>query len=418
MNAHIITIGDEILLGYTLNTNAAYIGKQLSEINISISGSSVVGDIHDDIMDEFKRAFSKNDIVIVTGGLGPTHDDITRNCVVKFFDTKLIRNAEVYEDINSRFKKRGRVLTPSNEDQANVPEAAEIIRNTMGTAPGYWITRDDKHFIVMPGVPYEMKNMMEKTVIPGLSGIVGEPEKIIKRLILQSTGIPESYLFEKLGDLDELLAGAKLAFLPSQFGVKLRITVEGGKEDEAANHLLEIEQKIRGKAGRYIYAIGEEELEVVVARLLKERGLKIAIAESCTGGYITNLLTNISGSSDYLERGIISYSNAAKVELLKVDEDTLAEFGAVSQEVALQMANGVKSISGTDIGVAVTGIMGPAGATPGKPVGLVYIGICNDNFATVKKYVFGEDRILNKQRTAQAALELIRRMMLGIPLDD
>lgn len=418
MNAHIITIGDEILLGHTLNTNAAYIGKELSEINIKVSASSVVGDVENDILEEFKRVYSKNDIVIVTGGLGPTHDDVTRECVVKFFNTRLVRNKEVSEDIHSRFKKRGRVVTPSNEDQANVPEAGEIIRNTLGTAPGYWITRDNKHFIVMPGVPYEMKNMMEKKVLPGLVEIIGKPEKITLRLILQTTGIPESYLYEKLGDLDELLSGAKLAFLPNQFGVKLRITVEAENEDVAGNLLSEIEQKIRGKAGRYIFAKGEDELEMVVARLLKERGEKIAVAESCTGGYITNLLTNIPGSSDYLERGIISYSNAAKVELLKVNEDTLAEHGAVSEEVALQMAKGIKSISGTDIGVAVTGIMGPGGATPGKPVGLVYIGICGDNFTSVKKYIFGEDRMLNKQRTAQAALELIRRMMLGIPLDD
>jgi nicotinamide-nucleotide amidase len=418
MNSHIITIGDEILIGQTLNTNAAYVGAQLTAININVAKTSVVGDNEKDILEEFETTFSNNDLVVVTGGLGPTHDDLTRPCVVKFFNTSLVKNEEVLEDINTLFLKRSRTVTPVNEDQAQVPEIAEVIRNIYGTAPGYWIKKDGKYFVVMPGVPYEMHYMMEKFVIPKLKEIIGTPEKIQKRLVLQTTGIPESALYEKLGNLNEILSGAKLAFLPSQFGVKLRITVDASNDEEALNHLSEIEQKIRGKAGRFIYTKGEENLEEVVARLLKERSITISIAESCTGGLITNLLTNVPGSSEYLERGIISYSNAAKVELLKVNEDTLNEYGAVSQEVAIQMAEGIRSISGTDIGVAVTGIMGPTGAVEGKPVGLVYIGICDDKYCTAKKYTFGEDRILNKQRTAQAALDLVRKMLLGIPLDD
>jgi len=418
MNAHIITVGDEILIGQTMNTNAAYIGMQLTDIHVNVVKTSVIGDIEKDIIDEFRRCFELNDIVIVTGGLGPTHDDLTRGCVVKFFNTTLVTDEEVLDDIKAIFKRRGWELTPVNEDQANVPKIAEIIRNTLGTAPGYWIEKDNKFFVVMPGVPYEMKNMMEKFVIPRLKTIIGTPARIQKRMVLQTTGIAESILFEKLGNLDEILSGAKLAFLPSPFGVKLRITVEAPDETEASNMLLEIEQKIRGKAGRFVFTKGEESIEEVVARLLKERGYTISVAESCTGGHITNLLTNISGSSVYLERGIISYSNAAKVELLKVNEDTISEYGAVSQEVAIQMAKGIRSISGTDIGLAVTGIMGPTGAVQGKPIGLVYIGICDGNFCTSKKYLFGEDRLLNKQRTAQAALELVRRMLLGIPFDD
>jgi nicotinamide-nucleotide amidase len=418
MNAHIITIGDEILIGQTLNTNAAYIGMKLTDINVNIAKTSVVGDNSKDIIDEFKSSLELNDIVVVTGGLGPTHDDLTRECVIKFFNTELVTNTEVLEDINNIFKKRGRTVTPINEDQAKVPQNAEVIRNSFGTAPGFWIEKDKKYFIVMPGVPYEMKNMMDKFVVPKIKAIIGKPARIQKRLVLQTTGIPESTLFEKLGNLDEILTGGKLAFLPSQYGVKLRITVEENNDETAANHLLEIEQKIRGKAGRFIYTKGEESLEEVVARLLQERNQTIAVAESCTGGHITNLLTNVPGSSIYLERGIISYSNAAKVELLKVDEDTLLEYGAVSQEVSIQMAEGIRSISGTDIGLAVTGIMGPSGASQGKPIGLVHIGICDENYSTARKYIFGEDRLLNKQRTAQAALELVRRMLLGIPLDD
>jgi nicotinamide-nucleotide amidase len=270
----------------------------------------------------------------------------------------------------------------------------------------------------MPGVPFEMKEMVNSYIIPNLREKYGEQKVIIKRLVLQTTGIPESYLFTKLGNLDELLEGAKMAFLPSQYGVKLRITVTEKNEEAAKNKLTEIEQKIRNKAGRYIFAVGEELLEEVVARLLKERELTISVAESCTGGNIASLLTNISGSSEYFERGVVTYSNGSKVELLKVDEEVILEHGAVSPEVAQQMAQGVRSISGTDLGLATTGILGPTGATPGKPVGLVYICICDNKSITVKKCLFGEDRVLNKQRATQAALDLIRKHILGIQQDD
>ena len=234
---------------------------------------------------------------------------------------------------------------------------------------------------------------------------------------MQTTGIPESELFEKLGNLNELLEGARLAFLPSQFGVKLRITAREKTDEEAKDKLTEIEQRIRSKVGRFIFSREEELLEEVVAKLLKERGLTISLAESCTGGGLANVLTNVSGASAYFERGIVSYSNASKVEILKVLEDTLAEHGAVSLEVARQMAEGVKSISGTDLGISITGIMGPTGATTDKPVGLVYIGLCDDKVCTAREFRFGDERIINKQRTIQAALDMIRKHLLGISLD-
>ena len=236
--------------------------------------------------------------------------------------------------------------------------------------------------------------------------------------MILTTGIPESTLYERLGNLDDLLQGGKLAFLPNQYGVKLRISVEGDAEKELKERMMEIEQRIRAKAGRFIYGMDDDLLEEVLGRLLLERELKIATAESCTGGLLGNLITNVSGSSKYFERGIICYSNAAKVELLKVDEDVISKFGAVSQEVAMQMAEGVKSTSGSDIGLATTGIMGPTGATADKPIGLVYIGYCDEKVCTAKKYNFGDDRFLNKQRTAQAALDFTRRQLLGISLDD
>ena len=418
MKAYIITIGDEILLGNTLNTNVAFIGTQLFDINIPVIKSSVIGDDNTAILNELKFATEIADLVLITGGLGPTHDDVTRKSIVDFFNTELIENQEVLEDIKSLFEKRKRKMSPVNIDQAKVPKIAEVIRNSHGTAPGIWIDQGGKIYVVMPGVPYEMEAMMQSYVIPKLIEKIGaEQSKLIRKMIL-TTGIPESTLYERLGNLDDLLQGGKLAFLPNQYGVKLRISVEGTDEKELKNKMMEIEQRIRSKAGRFIYGVGEDQLEAVVGRLLNEREFKIATAESCTGGLVGNMLTNVSGSSKYFERGVICYSNAAKVEILKVNEDTLVEHGAVSMEVAMQMAEGIKSTSGADIGLATTGIMGPTGATSEKPVGLVYIGYCDDKVCTAKKFNFGEERLLNKQRTAQAALDFVRRQLLGISSDD
>lgn len=270
----------------------------------------------------------------------------------------------------------------------------------------------------MPGVPYEMKAMLTNIVVANLIEYIDEPKEFIKKITLQTTGLPESILSERLGDINELLGEAKLAFLPNQFGVRLRVIVKSESEEKANNILSEIEQKIRSKVGRYVYGRGDETLEEVVGRLLKERELRIATAESCTGGGLGDRITNINGSSSYYDRGVITYSNAAKVELLKVDEDVMAEKGAVSSEVAMQMAEGIKAISGADIGISLTGIMGPTGGVTDKPVGTVYIGFCNDLVCTAKRFQFGEDRILNKNRATQAALEMIRRSLLGIPFDE
>jgi nicotinamide-nucleotide amidase len=418
MKAYIITIGDEILLGSTLNTNAAFIGTQLFDINIPVVKTSVIGDDNLSILNEIKSASEVADLILITGGLGPTHDDVTRKSIVDFFNTELVDNNEVLEDIKALFEKRKRKLSPANIDQAKIPIIADAIRNSHGTAPGEWIEQDGKIYVVMPGVPYEMESMMQSYVIPKLHEKIGQDQSIILRKMILTTGIPESTLYERFGNLDELLNGGKLAFLPNQYGVKLRISVEGTDEKELQNKMMEIEQRIRSKAGRFIYGVGDEQLEAVVGRLLIEREFKIATAESCTGGLVGNMLTNVSGSSKYFERGVICYSNAAKVEILKVNEDTLAEHGAVSMEVAMQMAEGIKSTSGADIGLATTGIMGPTGASTNKPVGLVFIGYCDDKVCTAKKFQFGEERLLNKERTAQAALDFVRRKLLGISSDD
>jgi nicotinamide-nucleotide amidase len=418
MKAYLISIGDELLIGQTINTKVSFIGNLISDINILIVKSAAIADDLTAILEELDLAASKADIIICTGGLGPTHDDVTRNAFVQYFKTELVHNNEVLEDIKSMLKRRGRELKTTHEDQAMVPKIAQVIRNENGTAPGYWIEKDKKIFIVMPGVPYEMKAMMSNHVIPKLIERIGEPKEFIKKVTLQTTGLPESILAERLGNIDELLKGAQLAFLPNQYGVRLRVTTKSINEEEANNNLLEIEQKIRSIVGRFIYGRGDENLEEVVGRLLKERELRISVAESCTGGGLADRITNVSGSSKYFERGIVTYSNAAKVELLKVNEDVILEKGAVSAEVALQMAEGIKSISGVDIGVSLTGIMGPTGAVTDKPVGTVFIGYCDDKVFTAKRFQFGENRILNKNRATQAALEMVRRNLLGIVLEE
>ncbi len=418
MKAYIITIGDEILIGQTMNTNAAFIGGRLTDLQIPVIKTSVVGDEEDAVISEFTAASQMADIVIVTGGLGPTHDDITRRCVVKYFGTQLTLNEDVLQDIKNMFAKRGRELTKLNEDQAYIPQTAEAIHNYRGTAPGMWIEKDEKIFIAMPGVPFEMEAMIDDFVIPRLKEKLSDSGKVVIMKNLITTGIAESSLYERLDNLTEILNDAKMAFLPSQYGVKMRITVEAEDERTANDKLIEIEQQIRAKVGRYIYGKDNERLEEVVGRLLTDRGLTVAIAESCTGGLISHRLTNISGSSKYFERGLITYSNGAKVELIKVDEDFIQNFGAVSLEVCRQMAEGVRAVSGTDIGLSATGIMGPTGATEDKPVGLVYIGVCDENICTAKEYRFGNDRILNKDKASQAALDLLRRHLLGISYDE
>ena len=418
MKAYLISIGDELLIGQTINTNASFIAEKLTDLNISVIKISVIGDDAESITKEIAEAEKNANVIIITGGLGPTHDDVTLKTIADYFNTELILNKDVLNDISDFFRKRGRELNKINENQALVPKIAKPIRNRKGTAPGSWIERNNKIFISMPGVPQEMKGMMDDFVIPKLLEIIESKSKVILKKTLLTTGIPESNLFLALGDLDEILEGAKLALLPNQLGVKMRLTVTSDSKEEAEEKLFIIEQRIRLKVGRYIYGKENETLEEVVGRLLSERGLTIATAESCTGGLIASRLTNISGSSKYFQRGFVTYSNGAKVENLKVNEDTIQKCGAVSIEVVRQMAEGVKAVSGTDIGIAVTGILGPTGGTAEKPVGLVYIGLCDDKICTAKKYMFGDDRLLNKDRVSQAALEMLRRYLLGINLED
>ncbi|KAB2909650.1 MAG: competence/damage-inducible protein A [Ignavibacteriales bacterium] len=417
MRAQIISIGDELLIGQTVNTNASFIGSRLAEIGVEVNKIVTTSDNLHAIHEDLRNALKAVNLVIVTGGLGPTHDDITRDAICSFYNCELREDEDVLNDIRERFRRFGRELTPTNLDQAKVPACCEPIRNPNGTAPGFWIKHEGQIVAVMPGVPREMKAMMENFVIPNIRLNFGTELKNVHRINLLTTGIAESNLFDKLNPIDDVLPDVKVAFLPNLSGVKIRITGEGATPEEARTKADAATQQIKLRVGRYVYGEGDVDQAEIIAKILKERQLTVATAESCTGGHIADMLTDIPGSSEYFERGVVSYSNASKVEILQVDEDLIQDKGAVSSEVAEQMAKGVRSISGSDLGLSITGILGPKGATPNKPVGLVFIGVASFDKAVVKQFNFGGNRYENKIRAAHAALEILRRFILGISIE-
>ncbi|MGB2957486.1 MAG: competence/damage-inducible protein A [Bacteroidota bacterium] len=412
MTAEIITIGDELLIGQVINTNQAFIAGELSKIGIGTERMTTVRDGHEEILEALQESWTRSDLVVTTGGLGPTHDDVTKRALSAFFKTQMVSDPRVREQIASLLKARQMEWTASAEEQTMVPQSATLFLNPVGTAPGLAMEREEKVAIVLPGVPYEMREIMVRSVLPFLSERA--PGNRIIHRTLRTTGIPESLLARKVGPLDEHLAGAGLAFLPSPRGVRLRISVQHPNAAEAEERARSIETYLRSRIGKYIYGTEEEELEQVVGRLLGERGLTIATAESCTGGMIADRITHISGSSAYFERGVVAYSNASKTDLLGVPEQMIAAHGAVSKEVARSMATGIRDAAGTDIGLSTTGIAGPTGGTIEKPVGLVWIG-CSDSTGNVAlSFRFGDARYRVKERASQAALEIVRRRILNI----
>jgi len=410
MTSEILTIGDELLIGQIINTNQAFIAEQLNLINIRVARMTTVGDEMKEILDAFADAWQHHDIVIVTGGLGPTHDDITKKAVCKFFDTDLVQNEEVRAHVKEFMDRRNRPWSPAAEEQTMVPRKAEVIWNPLGTAPGMLFTDGEKRFIVLPGVPYEMKEMIVQSVVPMLAPIVHD--SVLRHRTLRTTGMAESDLSAALGDIDQLLQGARLAFLPSPAGVKLRITVFDTDAASADRKVQEVEGRIREKVQKYIYGTGKEELQEALGRLLLERKKTIAVAESCTGGLILELLTGISGSSAYVDRGAVTYSNRSKTEMLGVSPELFNTHGAVSREVAEAMASGIRQAAGTDIGLSVTGIAGPTGGTPDKPVGLVWVGYADSSCSLAVKHHFAGTRETIRERAAAAAMELVRRKLL------
>lgn len=409
----IISIGDELLIGQTINTNAAYIGEKLTALGYEVLKTFVVGDSKEDILVVLKEAEYISDFIFITGGLGPTHDDVTRACILQYFNTRLIFHDETFERIKKLFERRNITMPEINRDQAMVPEVARVIPNDFGTAPGYDIEKNGKRFFVMPGVPHEMKGMMENSILPELKRLIQSKGIFYNQQLLYTTGIPESALYSKLQDLYPLFEEVKVAFLPSQFGVKIRLSYRSESEELNLKKIKFVEEKIYERIGEYIYSNEKSAIEEIIGIILTEKKLKLAVAESCTGGLISDRITNVPGSSNYFERGVVSYSNESKIQILGVNPETIKTFGAVSEQTAIEMAQGVRKISNADIGLATTGIMGPTGATETKPIGLVFIGYSDKNREFAKQYNFADNRIRNKERTSQAALEILWRMLTG-----
>jgi len=372
---------------------------------------STVRDDHGDILRALQEAWTRSDLLVTTGGLGPTHDDVTKHAVCTFFDTDMVSDQQVRQRINSFLKARRKDWTPSAEEQTMVPRSATVFLNPAGTAPGLGLEKEGKLLVVLPGVPYEMREIMLASIAPYLAKRTTLPP--IMHRTLRTTGIPESALARQIGSLDAILKGATLAFLPSPRGVRLRITVQDNNPVLAEKRVQAIEVELRSRIGKYIYGRDNEELEEVVGRLLAERGLTIATAESCTGGLIANWLTHGSGSSAWFERGVVAYSNQSKVDLLGVPDTLIAAHGAVSREVAEAMARGIREAANTDIGLSTTGIAGPTGGTANKPVGLVWIGYCDGSETLALKFHLGDERIRIKERASQAALEIVRKRILS-----
>ncbi len=410
MRAEIISVGDELLAGLVVNSNAAFIGEKLSGLGYAVRWISTVGDEEADLTDALERATHRASLVVLTGGLGPTHDDITKKVVAQFFDSKIVFRSDVLAKIEERFRKMGREMVVSNREQAEVPEKAELIENEIGTAFGFVFEREDRTFFILPGVPSEMRRMMEKSVLPRLRMVGGRG--VSQCRLLRTVGISESEIYEKIGDFQQRFPNMKLAFLPQTPGVVVRLRISGESKKRCEEELARAEAFVREKVERFVFGVEDVSLEGVVASLLLEKKLTIGVAESCTGGLVSHKLTDVPGSSGYFNRGVVAYSDEAKMEILGVPEETIRVHGAVSSETAVVMAEGVRQISGTDIGVSATGIAGPGGGTKTKPVGLVYIGYADKDRSFAEKHRFMKDRWWNKERSAVTALDLVRRVLL------
>ncbi|NQU04880.1 MAG: competence/damage-inducible protein A [Calditrichaeota bacterium] len=401
LKIELISIGDEILIGHTLDTNSNWIAGRLSENGLRLRWISVVGDNASDLKHQLKRAWNRADVVLVTGGLGPTHDDITRPVIARFFDDEIVTKPELVADIRERFARRGLEMPANAEIMAQFPTNANPIPNQHGAAPGIHYDFGNHNLFAMPGVPREMKGMFADYV---LSFVAELGESTYRYKLIKTAGTGESHLSELIGSLSEI-EPVQLAFLPSiDHGVTLRISLSADDADFVENRLDSAFEYISQRIEKYIYAEGETSLEEVLLDLLRQRGMKLAVAESCTGGLVADRIVSVAGSSDVFDRGFVTYSNDSKIEMLGVDLQIIEQFGAVSPETALAMAIGARERAGVDIAACVTGIAGPTGGTPDKPVGLVYIAVADKKGNDVQRFRFTGDRLANRSRSAFSVL--------------
>lgn len=412
IKAELITIGDELIYGHTVDTNAAFIGQRLTEIGVDLAYHTTVADNPKRMLNAISTAINRADVVLTTGGLGPTHDDITKKVICKYYKRQLVFHEDVLAELEKKYAKIGIKMPLINQNQALLPQGASFLDNKIGSALGIVFDERGKLFVAMPGVPKEMKLMVTDELIPLLKKRIGD--EVIYHRRLNTVGIIESEIFEKVKDLIEEKSSITIAFLPAAKGVTLRLTCSGNDIETAKQKIDKLEQSFNERIGEYIYGYDDQTLPEVIGEMLVASQNTLAIAESCTGGYLGKILTDIPGSSRYFLGGVISYANALKAEILSVPDTTLEQYGAVSEQTAIAMAEGVRKITGADYGISITGIAGPTGDTPDKPVGLTYIGLVNKDSSFAKKFYFGPVRERNRERAAHYALDILRRHIKGI----
>lgn len=415
MRVEIITIGDEILIGQVVDTNSAWIGQQLNAIGASVQRITSISDDLSAIKAAIADAAQRVDVILITGGLGPTNDDITKVALCEFFNCGLVFHEAVARHIEALFNRFGKTVSEVNRRQAELPENCEPLHNAMGTAPGMWFDTGRTVIVSMPGVPYEMKAIMADGVLPRLVKRFDAPA-ILHRTVL-TIGMGESWLAERIADWEALLPKEiRLAYLPSPGRVRLRLSAIG-QDKNLLSQELDIQVKnLCDLIPELVYGFDNDTIEGVVADLLKTHGLTVCTAESCTGGTISQLLTSVPGSSQYFPGGVVTYSYESKERELKVLNSTLTKYGAVSEEVVREMAEGAKRRFQTDFSIAVSGIAGPDGGTPEKPVGTVWMAVCSPNGTIARKHLFGDNRSRNIHRSAITALNLLRKQIIALSL--
>jgi nicotinamide-nucleotide amidase len=407
VRAEIIAIGDELLYGQIVDTNSHWISQELDLMGVKVVRKTTVGDDRKDVLAAFESAEKRADLVLITGGLGPTKDDLTKPLLAEFFGCEIVEFPEAVKAVSEYFIRRGREMTPLNILQGHLPACCTYIPNQVGTAPGMWFERNGTYWMSMPGVPHEMKKLMKDFVLPKLPEIFQLP--VIHHKVIKTVGIGESWLADLISDWESALPSSiRLAYLPSLGHVKLRLTGFGNSKKELEKAIDEQIDAVMPLIEKYVYGFNAETLETAIAKLLKAEKKTIALAESCSGGYVSHLITSVPGSSAYYQGGIIPYHNRFKNEILGVSKETLSKFGAVSEETVSEMATGVRTLFNSDFGLASSGIAGPDGGTEEKPVGTVWIACAMNGLVETKKLQLTQDRMLNIQLTGVAVLNMLR----------
>jgi len=407
VTAEIIAIGDELLYGQIMDTNSHWISQELDAVGVRVVRKTTVGDNRTDILTAFEEASKRANLILITGGLGPTQDDLTKPLLAEYFGCEIVEVPEAVAAVSAYFTRRGREMTRLNILQGHLPTCCTYVPNEVGTAPGMWFEQKGCYWMSMPGVPHEMKKLVKDFVLPKLSQVFDLP--VIYHKLIKTAGIGESWLADLIKDWENALPNhIRLAYLPSLGHVKLRLTAFGEDKKVLA---AEVDKQILGVLpliSSYVYGYDEETLETAVGKLLKNAGKTLALAESCSGGYISHLITTVPGSSNYLRGTLVPYHNDLKEQLLGVSSATLTQHGAVSEETVREMATGIKKLFGADFGLASSGIAGPDGGSPDKPVGTVWIACAGPYFVEARLLQLTQDRMINIQLTGVAVLNLLR----------